>query len=86
MSLLPPIISTIVMKILIRVCIDSMHGSLLLVQMLHDHELNTIKHVAHNLYKLKDVAPTGLDKAAHGAPQQLHRRLALISWDPPATR
>ena len=40
MSLLPPIISTIVMKILIRVCIDSMHGSLLLVQMLH-HELIT---------------------------------------------
>ena len=39
--------------------------------MLHDHELNTIKHVAHNLYKLKDVAPTALDKAAHGAPQQL---------------
>ena len=71
MSLLPPIISTIVMKILIRVCIDSMHGSLLLVQMLHDHDLNTIKHVAHNLYKLKDVAPTALDKAAHGAPQQL---------------
>ena len=48
-----------------------MHGSLLLVQMLHDHDLNTIKHVAHNLYKLKDVAPTGLDKAAHGAPQRL---------------
>ena len=39
--------------------------------MLHDHDLNPFKDVTHNLSNLKDVAPTGLDEAAHGTPQQL---------------
>ena len=70
MALLPLIVTTIVIKILIR-GLHWFNGSLLVVQMLHDHDLNTFKDVAYHLHNLKDVAPTGLDEAAHGSPQQL---------------